>query len=225
MKLGVAAAVASLALVGNAAAQVTVGIGAEYTTGTYGTSETTDTTYIPFIFKYETGPWVLKATVPYIRISGPANVIGAGAERVTLPGGTAGRRTESGLGDVVASAFYNLADERRAGIGLDVGVKVKLPTADEQRGLGTGELDYAVQADFFKPFGDITAFGSLGYRIYGDPPGLDLRNVAYYAIGASCRVAPDSTIGVAYDYRPRIVTGGSEISEATLFWSRRLTRE
>jgi len=41
------------------------------------------------------------------------------------------RRTESGLGDIVASAFYNLRDERSTGLGIDVGAKVKLPTADE----------------------------------------------------------------------------------------------
>jgi hypothetical protein len=219
------AAFVSFTMVGSAAAQLSVGAGAEFTSGKYGGTETTDTLYVPFILKYETGPWLLKATVPYLRVSGPANVVGAGAERITLPGASAAQRTESGLGDVMLSAFYTAMDERRSAFGLDLGAKVKLPTADEQRGLGTGETDYAIQADVFKPFGNVTAFGSLGYRIYGDPPGLNLRNVVYYAIGASYSMSPESTVGLAYDHRPRIVTGGSEISEATLFWSRRLSRE
>src|SRR5918999_5187778 len=164
LNLRVATALASLAIVGNAAAQVSIGAGADFTTGKYGGSESTDTLYIPFIFKYETGPWVFKATVPYIRISGPANVIGAGAERITLPGTDAERRTETGLGDIATSAFYNLLNENQSGIGLDVGVKLKVPTADEEKRLGTGELDYALQADVIKPFGNFTAFGSLGYR-------------------------------------------------------------
>jgi hypothetical protein len=215
----------SITMIGSPAAQVSIGAGAELTSGNYGGTESTETLYVPFILKYETGPWLLKATVPYLRISGPANVIGAGADRITLPGARAQRRTESGLGDVMLSAFNTVMNERRDAFGLDLGGKVKLPTADEQRGLGTGETDYAVQADVFKPFGNLTAFGSLGYRIYGDPPGLTLRNVPYYAIGASYRMAPEGTVGVAYDYRPRIITGGSEISEATLFWSRRLSRQ
>lgn len=222
---GLAAAAGCCMIAGSAAAQTSVGVGAEYTSGKYGGTEKTDTLYVPFVLKREAGPWVLKATIPYIRIDGPANVVGAGADRVTIPGASAGRRTESGLGDIVGSAFYNLSDERSAGFGLDVGMKVKLPTADEAKGLGTGETDYSLQADLFKPLGDITVFGSLGYRWYGDPAGTDLRNVAYGAIGASRRLSAETTIGIAYDFRPRIVSGGSEISEATAFWSQRMSRE
>jgi len=225
LKLAALTAVASPAIMGAAVAQTSVGVGAEFTTGKYGAAETTDTLYIPFVLKYETGPWLFRATVPYLRVSGPANVIGAGAERITLPGVSAPQRTESGLGDIMLSAFYTLMNERRSAFGLDLGAKVKLPTADEERGLGTGETDYALQADVFKPFGNLTAFGSLGYRVYGDPPGLNLRNVPYFALGATYRMSAQDSVGVAYDHRPRIVTGGSEISEATFFWSRRLTRE
>ena len=222
-----AVAAGSFLIAGGAAAQTTtLGVGAEYTTGKYGASETTDTLYVPFIVKHETGKWLFKGTIPYIRNSGPANVVGAGADRVTLPGAATGRRTESGLGDIVASAFYNLRDERKTGLGVDVGAKIKLPTADEGKGLGTGETDYSLQADFFKPLGGaLTGFGSLGYRWYGDPPGVDLRNVPYGSIGASYRMSEDTTIGAAYDYRPRIVSGGSALSEATGFWSKRMSRE
>jgi hypothetical protein len=225
VKVSVTTAVTFFAMIGTAAAEMTIGAGAEYTTGKYGGTEATDTLFIPFTLKYETGSWTFKTTVPYIRVSGPANVIGAGTERITLPGAGAAPRTESGLGDIVTSAFYTVMNERQSDVGLDIGVKLKLPTADEQRGLGTGEVDYALQADVFKPLGNVTAFGSLGYRFYGDPPGLTLRDVPYYAIGATYRMAPDNIVGVAYDYRPRIVPGGSQISEATLFWSRRLSRE
>ena len=217
-----AAVVGGLILAGSAAAQNRVGVGAEFTTGKYGSSESTDTLYIPFVARHESGPVVLKATIPYLRITGPGNVVGAGDGRITLPGGSGARRTESGVGDIAASAFYTLSDERKAAFGLDVGVKVKLPTADEAKGLGTGETDYALQADLFKPLGGVTVFGSLGYRWYGDPPGIPLRNVPYGSIGASRSLSQETTLGVAYDFRPRIVTGGSEISEATAFWSQRL---
>jgi hypothetical protein len=220
-----AAAAGGLFIAGSAAAQTSLGVGADFTSGKYGGSETTDTLYVPFIAKHETGRWVLKATVPYIRVSGPANVIGAGADRVTIPGASSERRTESGLGDVVASAFYNLRDERSSGWGLDLGLKVKLPTADEEKGLGTGKSDYSVQADLFRPLGGFTLFGSLGYRWYGDPAGIDLRNVPYGALGASRRLSSDSTVGVAYDHRPRIVSGGAKISELTAFWSQRMSPE
>ena len=239
---GLAAAAGFFLLAGNAVAQTgaqtasqavaaqqgeaprtSVAVGAEYSTGKFGGTETTDTLYIPVVIRHETGPWVLKATVPWLRIPGPANVIGGGADRVVLPGASTGRRTESGLGDIVLSGFYNVLDERKGGLGLDVGAKVKLPTADDQKGLGTGELDYAAQMDFFKPFDATTLFGSIGYRVYGDPAGTTLKDVFYTSIGASYRMSSQQSVGVAYDYRPAIVDGGGKVSEATLFWSNRLS--
>jgi len=239
---GLAAAAGFFLLAGNAVAQTgaqtasqavaaqqgeaprtSVAVGAEYSTGKFGGTETTDTLYIPVVIRHETGPWVLKATVPWLRITGPANVIGGGADRVVLPGASTGRRTESGLGDIVLSGFYNVLDERKGGLGLDVGAKVKLPTADDQKGLGTGELDYAAQMDFFKPFDATTLFGSIGYRVYGDPAGTTLKDVFYTSIGASYRMSSQQSVGVAYDYRPAIVNGGGKVSEATLFWSNRLS--
>ena len=241
---GLAAAAGALLLAGNAAAQTgaqtaaqavstqqgeaprtSVAVGAEYSSGKFGGTETTDTLYVPVVLRHETGPWVLKATVPWLRVTGPSNVIGAGADRVVLPGASTGRRTESGLGDIVLSGFYNLMDERKGGLGLDVGAKVKLPTADDTRGLGTGELDYAAQLDFFKPFDATTLFGSIGYRVYGDPAGQTLKDVFYTSIGASYRMSSQQSIGVAYDYRPAIVNGGGKVSEATLFFSNRLSPE
>jgi len=240
---GLAAATGAFLLAGNAAAQTgaqtaaqavatqtgaaqtSVAVGAEYSTGKFGGTETTDTLYIPFVVRHETGPWVLKATVPWLRITGPGNVIGAGADRVVVPGVNNARRTESGLGDIVLSGFYNLMDERKGGLGLDLGAKVKLPTADETKGLGTGELDYAVQLDFFRPFDATTLFGSIGYRVYGNPPGVTLRDVPYASIGFSYRMSSQQSVGVAYDYRPHIVNGGGEVSELTAFWSNRLSPE
>ena len=200
----------------------TLGFGLDYTTGNYGRSQSTDILYLPFSAKYETGRWAYKLVVPYIRITGPGNVVGAPGDSVVLPGGTAARRTESGLGDVVASAFYNVLNERNAPFGLDVGGKLKLGTADENRGLGTGKDDFSLQADFFKPIGALTPFASVGYRWYGDPAGVNLKNVVYESAGVSYRMSQATTLGFAYDHRPRIVDGGGAVSEATAFVSQRL---
>ena len=221
-----AAAAGGLLLAGSAAAQTSVGVGLEYTTGKFGASESTETVYVPLVIKHETGKWIFKGTIPYLHISGPGNVIGGGPDRIVVPGVNNARRTESGLGDIVLSGFYNVRDERSGGLGVDLGAKVKLPTADEQKGLGTGETDYAVQADLFAPLGSAsTLFGSIGYRVYGDPPGTTLRDVPYGSIGVSHRLSGESSIGVAYDFRPRIIDGGSEISELTAFWTKRMTPE
>jgi hypothetical protein len=208
-----------------AADGLTLGTGADYSSGKFGSSEKTEILYIPFTGRYDSGPWTWRLTVPYVRITGPGNVIGAGADRVVLPGTTTtARRTESGLGDIVASGFYSLLNEPSSSFGLDLGAKVKLGTADDQKGLGTGKNDYSVQADLYKAMGAMTWFGSLGYRWYGDPAGVDLRNVPYGSVGGAYKVSSATSVGLSYDYRPRIVTGGGEVSEATAFVSQRVSQ-
>src|SRR5690348_18451133 len=88
-----------------------VGVGANYSTGKYGTATETKIWSVPFTARYETDVWTLKLTVPYLRVTGPANVIpdvgntsDSGRRRRTTRALTT---TESGLGDVVAAATYN----------------------------------------------------------------------------------------------------------------------
>ncbi len=203
----------------------TLSVGADYSSGKFGKSESTDLFYVPVTGKYETGPWALKLVVPYIRITGPGNVVGAVGDQVILPGAGAARRTEAGLGDVIASAFYNVLNERDAPFGLDFGAKIKFGTTDASRGLGTGKNDFSLQTDFFKSIGAFTPFGTLGYRWYGSPAGIDLRNVFYGAIGGSYRTSQPTTIGLAYDWRDRIVPGGARVSELTAYVSHKLAGE
>src|SRR5262245_10950112 len=87
---------------------VTWSVGAEYSSGDYGAPQKTDIFYVPFSVKYETGRWAYRATVPYVEITGPGNVIGAGGDRIVVPGVNQPRRTASGLGDIVGSVFYNV---------------------------------------------------------------------------------------------------------------------
>ena len=204
---------------------LTVGTGVDYSSGDYGEPQKTEVWYVPVTGKYETGLWTFRLAVPLLRITGPGNVVGAGDGQVTIPGGSTTVRTESGLGDIVGSAFYNLIDERDSAFGLDLGAKVKLGTGDNDKGLGTGENDYSVQVDVFKPIGVIDAFGSLGYRMYGDPPGVDLHNVVYGSVGGSYRVSTETSVGLAYDFRPSITPTGSRVSEVTAFVSQRLSRD
>ena len=98
------------------------------------------------------------------------------------------RRTESGLGDVIVAATYNFYDNKASGIALDVTGRVKLPTASEQRGLGSGKTDAALQLDANRDFQRASLFGTVGYKWLGKPEGADLKNVLYSSLGASYKV-------------------------------------
>jgi len=204
---------------------LTGSIGADYTTGKYGQDEKTEITSFSFAAKYEIGRWTYRASVPYIQITGPSNVVGSGEEGVTLPGETAPRRSAAGLGDVVLGASYFALHERSAPLLLEFGGKLKLGTGDEQEGLSTGKHDLSVQADAFKPYGALTPFATIGYRWYGDPEGIDLRNVVYGSLGAAYRMSAATSAGLAYDFRDRIVDGGARVSELLAFVSYRLSQD
>lgn len=195
---------------------LTLSMGLDYASGKYGTPDKEDTTTIPFIVKYETGPLTLKATLPWVRRTG------LGRPEVNTPANTpATRSSTSGQGDLVTSASYTVYDNRAAGIGLDVTGKIKFGTADETKLLGTGENDYAIQGDLFKSYERGSAFGTLGWKKMGDPAGVNYRNPWYASLGGSYKLAPATSAGLAYDYRQRVVANGAHVSEISAFVTHR----
>jgi hypothetical protein len=204
----------------HAESSLTFSTGIDFSTGKYGASTSTDTLYMPFGVKYETGDWTLRATVPYVESTGPSNVSGAGADRITLNNGQATRRKETGLGDVVLSASWSAISQGPWLV--ELGTKVKLATADDSKGLGTGASDYAVQTDVYRTFDSHTLFGTLGYKKMGDPAGTDLKDPFYASLGWSFRVSQASALGLSYDFRQKIQDGGAPIREVTGFLTHKL---
>jgi hypothetical protein len=171
------------------------------------------------MLRYETSDLMLKLTLPYVSISGPGTVVGGDRPIVVDSAGNAQRRRISGFGDVVASAGYTVHSSRA--ITVDVTAKIKLATASAD-GLGTGKNDYSLQTDAFRTFGSLTAFAGLGYRWYGDPTGLDLRNAFFGSAGISYKAGDTLSFGAAGDYRQPIVVGRDPIVELAPFVSVKL---
>lgn len=221
---GGAAAVAGLlvALTVRAEGSFTLSSGLDFSSGSYGSAQKTDTVYVPVIGKYETGDWTFRLTVPWVSIRGPGGVVGSGSDRVTV-GNPAGNRrtTESGLGDVVAGASRTVFES--GGWVLDLGGKVKLPTGSEARGLSTGKADFTVQADLYRSIGPASLFGTVGYKRMGDPDGTDFRNPVFASVGLAHRVGATTTVGLSYDWRQRLRATSDDIREITLFASHRFS--
>src|SRR5258706_14018459 len=55
-----------------AEAELSLGSGLNYSTGTYGGSSSTHILTIPLTARYESESWTLRATVPYLRITRPS---------------------------------------------------------------------------------------------------------------------------------------------------------
>jgi hypothetical protein len=200
-----------------------LGGGLHYSSGDYGTTTTTRITTVEATARYEAGPWVYRATLPFLRVEGNTDVIpGIGRAR----GARARTRTDTatGLGDIVGSATYSAYYNPASTLGMDLTAKVKLGTADESEGLGTGEHDVAFLVDVFRTFDRITAFGGVGFHILGDSPALPLENVWSANLGATTRLSERDSIGAMLEGRERVVPGGSPTRELIAFWTRRLER-
>ena len=192
---------------------LTLGGAFHYSAGDYGTGTETRITSIAATARYERGPWIYKATVPWITVSG-SNAVVPGFGRV----GGAGTRKSSGLGDIVLSATYAAFYDRASTLGLDLTGKLKLATADEDEGLGTGEHDLALLLDLYRTFDRVTGFGGVGYHILGDSPAFPLENAFSANLGASYRLDERNSAGAMLEGRERVVRGGARVRELSAFW-------
>ncbi len=205
-------------------AQYSVTLGAEYSTGDYGVSKTTTIWYFPVSLKRQTDTTALSVTVPYLVVRGPGVVLpGIGGARIVRRGAVTRTRTEDGLGDVLLSGSYRLAAETGNRPRVDLTGKIKLGTADENENLGTGENDLAVQVDLEKGFDRNLFFGSVGYWVLGDPPGVNLKNVLYGSLGFSHGLDETKSVGLVLDAQEAAVSGGPNRLEVSGFLSSRIT--
>lgn len=165
--------------------------GFDYSTGNYGTSSTTSILYIPVTLKMLFDNSYVKLTVPYVSISSEGDVVvGVGpVKKKTSTKVT----TNSGLGDVVATAGYTVYENEQ--LALDAVANIKFGTADASQNLGTGENDYSAQLDGFYTIGKLTWFATAGYKILGSPAGASLHNIAYGTLGASQALSDVTSAG------------------------------
>lgn len=198
--------------------------GVDITSGAYGGDVDIEDTYVPLTATIDNGRFTFRLTVPYLSVTAPEGTIfdSGGAP---LPGSGA-LTTESGLGDIIGSAtIYNVIDSDRLDLVMDLTGKIKFGTADEVKGLGTGENDYSVQADFYKFADQLTLMSSVGYKFRGDPTDLDLDNVLMASLGGTYKFTPEVNGGLFFDYRESAISGSDSVQELTAFVSRRITDE
>lgn len=203
--------------------RVTLSTGVDFSQGNYGATSDTEIWYIPLSVKLEKPTMVYKLTVPFIQITGPGYVTGADADPNRAGG--SGQTTESGMGDIIASASYALVPYQAKRPSVDITVKIKFPTADESRGLGTGEADYYIQADGLYGFDKLVTFGTFGYKNYGDPPGVNYQNVFYLSLGGSFPFKNKLSGGLVYDFRQAATTSGTDTKEMMAFASKKLDKK
>ncbi len=210
----------ALGSAGAAAQSVAWSTGLEYSIGDYGGTEDIEDFYVPVTGRLDLERVSLELTVPYLRVSAPEGTLVTDPDSEPLPG-TGQQVTERGIGDVIAGlTVYDVVYGEN--FALDVAARVKFGTADEDKGLGTGENDYTLRTDLYRFVGQFTWAGSLGYKFRGDPAGADLNNVWLGSIGGIYAPLDHYRFGMFYDYRESSLADSDALSEVSAFATRRV---
>ncbi len=198
---------------GAAEGRIGVNLGADYTQGDYGLPRDTTIVSLPVAVSYARGRVLSKLGVDWLRVDGPASAVDGGA---VATGRRRAPRAEAGLGDVTAAVGYAVVDDPAAGLLLDVTAKAKFGVADAERGLGTGENDYALQVDLSSSAGRWQRDASLGWRRMGDSATVAYRDPWFGGVGLSYAYAPRARLGVRWDFRQALFSDADPLSELTL---------
>ena len=131
-------AISALALAAAALAEPTVELstGLDYREGDYGTGESIETWEVPTSLRVQSGQVIFSATLPYLRVDAPGNVVGGGGGILGLPiivdpTEPPGRVRREGIGDLELGAAYTIPR-----VTPFVGVGYTMPGDPDQYDLG-----------------------------------------------------------------------------------------
>jgi hypothetical protein len=195
--------------------------GVEYSSGDYGGTEDTEIISVPLIGRLTAGDWEFRASIPYRSITGPADVADDGGDD---GGGVARTDTESGFGDTTLEVTYRFDDALGEDTYFDTSGRVRLPTGDEDKGLGNGATDYALIGELGYNGDSNGAYVSAGRRFLGDADDGDEREDGWQAaVGGWVGVGERSRIGASYTWRESSSGDGDAPSEAGAYYSHTLS--
>jgi hypothetical protein len=171
-----------------------------YKTGDFGTPIRTNLFSITPTLGYVSTDYDVSATIPYLFLEN------SGATQAGL------MHAESGVGDVILRGGRVLIPESKSGFSLDGSLALKLPTADEAKGLGTGETDYGAFLGGHQRFDAFKLSLLAGYIKVGDPPSIDYNDIYLYGIGLS-RIFGSTELYTSFEGRRTTVPGAQDPQE------------
>ena len=175
-------------------------LGGGYKTGDFGTPTTSSLSYLSSAIGYVAPRYDVSATVPYLFLT---NKTGSQSQ------------TENGIGDVIVRGGAVFIPEGPGGFSLNGTLAVKLPTADETRGLGTGETDYGAFLGLRQRIESVKLSVTGGYIKIGDTAAINYNDVYLYGVGVS-RAFNRTEVAVSLDGRRAMVPGAQNPLEVTV---------
>jgi hypothetical protein len=231
-----------------AAAQLQISSGIEYSSGDYGELATTQTLAVPLAARVTLGGWSLRASIPYVRVRGPADVTvviedgggsnsgsgSSGSGRSGSSGGSddddervfAADRDEQGFGDASLGLGYSFSALFASPLYLDLTARVRLPTGREAIGLGNGSTDVAVLTElgWDGAGGGIYLGGGRRMQGSGSSAATSVRVDTWQAsAGFWRRLGPLSLVGVQGNWREAATPGAADPKSVEFYLARKLS--
>lgn len=209
--LAMAMASASRAAV---AGPYTIALDPSYFSGRFGTSKTIRIYDMPLVAEYHRDNWRVRVEIPFIAIAGRGVVAGN-----SVVVGNQGSAVRSGPGDIWVEVKRRLNRPLGLRPSVEPYVKVKIPVASYDKGLGTGRFDEEAGVLLtWRAMRIVFPYLRVGYRHVGAVPGLHLRNIVTFEPGISAVVTPRQYASLLVIGHTPIQAGRSVAAAAVLVY-------
>jgi hypothetical protein len=128
----------------------------------------------------------------------------------------------SGIGDASIALTYSLDTIGDSPAYVDFTGRVRLPTGDEDKGLGVGATDYVAMTELGWDGDPGGVFVSAGRRFLGDVEGFERVDGWQASAGGWVNISDSAVIGAYYDWRNASVRDGEDPSSVEAYVSWRL---
>lgn len=160
--------------------------------GDYQRDSATTIQYLPLAVKYQTGTFQFKISGGWLWLDGPGH-IEAGTQ-------VAGNYKENGWSDTYLSNSYWWHTPWLKQIDwIAPELKIKFPTADKNKALGTGEYDTQLLLSFYRTRSSLTLHSTISRRWRGDRSDLNMHDSNGFTMGAAYSVNKILDVGLMYD--------------------------
>lgn len=196
-----------------------VSIGYDFNTGKYGTQDSITYRTIPLEVSIENNQYALGVMVPYEYLTSPAGSLSVkDAVYVSNANASPQLQTQEGIGDAWLSSTYYLLKEKEEDPLFDLKVQLKIPTADSNKGLGTGKTDVSVQIDRTLRGESHYSMAAVGYLVVGKTSEVTLRDAwfGYFDIGIN--PSDRSSIGMQLYLQQSIVEQMADVEQITAYF-------
>lgn len=223
-KVALTVAVSFLAFAGAAQAETRLSFstGVDYSSGEYGGEETTEVIAVPFGVRLTVDDWTFRASSSYLDVTGPADISEDG-ETGEGSGVVVRGDSEQGFGDTTLSV--ERAFRRMGGTDFytEISARVRLPTGDDEKGLGVGAVDYALVSELGISNDMGGAYVTVGYRFLGQrDDGPERQDGMQAGVGAWLPVGNRMRVGAFGNWREASMDGNDDPATAGAYVSYRV---